>query len=319
MRRPSFAVLAVAAAIAGATPTGAWAGSGHVATAAETPGDPWEGFNRGGFAINQFIDKTLVRPLAKVFHHLTPGPIGQGVHNVLSNLGEPGVLINDVLQLRPARAGESGVRLVFNSTIGVLGLFDVAGRAGVPHHPSTFGDTLGRYGVGPGPYVFLPLLGPSTVRDLFGGGVDALINPLHWVSYRSRGVIGSVIAVAGGLDLRSQTDADLQALLSDAADPYATLRSAFLQMREGEINEGLPPSALPDFGPPVAPSAPPSSPAISSAPATDSESPNSGARAQSDLPAAAAGPAEQPAAFDALPDDQRRNADDQIAGALDQR
>lgn len=252
MRRSSLAVVAIIAAIFGAAPLHA-APAGAPIASPPVAGDPWERFNRRGYAINQFLDRILIRPVSKLFRVVAPGPIGQGVHNFLSNLTEPVILINDLLQARPRRAGATTARFVFNSTVGLLGLIDVAQRAGLPHHANSFGDTLGRYGLGPGPYLFLPLLGPSTVRDLFGAGVDAAMDPLHWASYRYRAEISTGVGVASGLDLRADSDAELSALVSDAADPYATLRSAFLQMRQGEIDEGHAAPPLPELDDPEGP------------------------------------------------------------------
>jgi len=321
VRRSSLALFAIAAAIAGAAPLHA-APTAHAASSALVAGDPWEGFNRRGYAINQFLDRILIRPISKLFRVVAPGPIGQGVHNFLSNLAEPVILINDLLQARPRRAGATTARFVFNSTVGVFGLIDVAERAGLPHHPNSFGDTLGRYGVGPGPYLFLPLLGPSTVRDLFGAGVDTSIDPLHWASYRYRAEISAGVGLASGLDLRSASDAQLAALVADAADPYATLRSAYLQMRKGEIDEGRGPPPLPELDDPEAPAT--SSPGSSQAPpggqAADSRlqpGPDLG-RGPIALPGLAQ-LAHEPAAFEGLPDDQGRRPDDKIPGALDQR
>lgn len=210
--------------------------------------DPFERFNRAGFALNQALDKAFIRPLSLLSHGLTPGPIGLAIRNFLSNLGEPVVILNDVLQVHPARAAKTSVRFVVNSSVGLLGAIDVAKHIGIRFHPNGFGDTLGRYGVGPGPYLFLPLLGPSDVRDLVGAGVDSVSTPLFWAEYNYKTEIDVSLGLAGGLSARSEADADLKALLSDAADPYATLRSTYLQDRQGEIADKhtLPP--LPDIG-----------------------------------------------------------------------
>jgi hypothetical protein len=168
------------------------------------------------------------------------------------------VFINDVLQLRVKRAGVTAARFVTNSTIGLFGLIDIADHLGLPHHSNEFGVTLGRYGVQSGPYMYVPLVGPSTVRDIIGSGVDLAIDPLHWVSYASRTEISEVRFVVGGADTAVTTQDQLDALLSDAADPYATLRSVYLQNKQGEIDGGEVPAALPSFddpqpGPVVAP------------------------------------------------------------------
>ena len=263
MRRSIFAVILVAVASGAAF-------SGAAAAAAPAAGDPWEGLNRRGYAINRFLDKLIIRPAAMIYKALTPGPIGKGLHNLVVNLGEPLVVINDVLQARPARAASATVRFAFNSTFGLAGLIDLAGRAGFAHHDSSFGDTLGRYGMKPGPYLFIPLIGPSTVRDLVGAGVDAAVDPVHFVNYRYRTEISTSTTVVGGLDTRAGADEDLKAILADAADPYATLRSVYLQYRQGEIDgvrggAKLPP--LPDLDEPAPPtSTPPSAEKAAPAP-----------------------------------------------------
>jgi phospholipid-binding lipoprotein MlaA len=225
----------------------AWAQSHHA------PGDPWEGLNRFGYAVQGALDKVIIHPLATIFRHLSPGPIGEGLHNVIVNLSEPNAFINDVLQLRLKRASIPAARFVTNSTVGILGLFDVAGHVGLPHHDNEFGVTLGRYGVGPGPYMFVPLIGPTTVRDLAGSGIDIFIDPMHWLSYASRPEISTARAIVGGLDLRVKTEGQLNALLSDATDPYATLRSVYLQNKESEVRgDSAPIEALPTFDEPPA-------------------------------------------------------------------
>lgn len=224
LRRSIFAVILAAATLS-------------AASASAAPNDPWERLNRRGYAINQFLDKVLIRPAAMLYRALTPGPIGKGLHNAVINLSEPLVFINDVLQLRPRRAAQAAGRFAFNSTVGVGGLIDVVGADGIHHHDNGFGDTLGRYGVRPGPYLFVPVIGPSTVRDLFGAGVDIATDPVHWANYPYRTEIGVGGTAVGGLDTRAGADEDLKAILADAADPYATLRSVYLQYRQGEIDD----------------------------------------------------------------------------------
>jgi phospholipid-binding lipoprotein MlaA len=249
--------------------------------------DPFEPLNRAGFALQKTLDSFVVGPLGAIFHALTPGQIGKGVHHFLINLSEPVVVINDMLQLRPARATRAAARFVVNSTLGVGGLLDPAASVGIPHHLSSFGDTLGRYGVGPGPYLFIPMIGPSTVRDLFGNGVDATIDPIHFTRYNYRQPISLGVALAGGLDQWVQSSDALATLLSDAADPYATLRSTYLQNRQAEIEgKTSPPAVLPDLdegAPALAPSG------------------------------------DQPAALQTLPDEENGKADKNVASPLDQR
>ena len=222
-----------------------------------TPVDPWEHLNRINYAIENVLDRHLIRPIARLYAVLTPGPIGKGVHNLLVNLSEPTVFFNDVLQLRFKRAGVTAGRFVTNSTIGLLGLIDVANKLGLPHHNNEFGVTLGRYGFYSGPYMFLPVGGPTTLRDLIGSGVDLLMDPFHWARFTSQAEVSGVRLVVGGLDLRNETGPQLDALLSDATDPYATLRSVYLQNKQAEIEGESAPLDLPSFDTPSPTPAPP--------------------------------------------------------------
>jgi len=240
----------VGAVVIGGAPM-AHAQEGH------TPGDPWEHVNRKAYALQNTLDHYFFGPAADLFKHLSPGPIGHGIHNFIVNLSEPNAFVNDVLQLRLKRAAIPAGRFVTNTTIGLLGLFDVADGLGMHHHDNEFGVTMGRYGIGPGPYMFVPMIGPTTVRDVIGSGIDALIDPIHWASYANRPELSIARAVVAGLDLRVSTEAQLKALLSDATDPYATLRSVYLQNKEAEVHgESLPVDALPSFDDPPGPAAP---------------------------------------------------------------
>jgi phospholipid-binding lipoprotein MlaA len=283
VRRSIFAVILTLTALSAASAASAAARQTGAAPASD---DPWERVNRRGYAINQFLDRHFIRPAAMIYRALTPGPIGKGLHNMITNLSEPLVFINDVLQARPRRAASTTVRFAFNSTLGLAGLIDVAGHGGIAHHASTFGDTLGRYGVGPGPYIFLPLVGPSTVRDLLGFGVDLALDPVHWLSYRYRTEISTSATVVGGLDTRAAADDELKAILSDAADPYATMRSVYLQYRQGEIEgdragRNLPP--LPQIDDPGEP-APTPTPALQSVPPESEAAPGSEAPPKAETP-----------------------------------
>ncbi|TPG55354.1 VacJ family lipoprotein [Sphingomonas glacialis] len=204
-----------------------------------TKGDPLEGFNRTMFSIHQFLDRIAFRPIAMVYKAVVPKPLRTGIRHVFSNVGEPLVFANDVLQLKPKRAIKTVGRFLVNSTIGIGGVLDVAKTSefNLPHHDNNFGTTLGHYGIGPGPYIFLPLVGPSDFRD-FGAGVAqgqtyafTIGTPFDRAEYRVSE------AVLTGLDMRVEADGALKALLASAIDPYATLRSAYLQDRAVSIAE----------------------------------------------------------------------------------
>ena len=280
MRRSTFAAILLLTAFGAASTALAATPAAKPAKPARAPrfkGDPWEPLNRRGYAINGSLDKAVIRPLALLSGQLTPGPIGKGLRNAVTNLSEPVVAFNDLAQLRVGKATQSLGRLVVNSTLGLLGTVDVAGHNGVKHHDNTFGDTLGRYGVGPGPYLFLPLLGPSDVRDLFGIVVDGAVDPLTWARFPYHTDLAIGRLVIGGLAMRAGADSDLQTLLQDAADPYATLRSTYLQSRQGEIEGSRALPALPDIdsspgpedAPPSADAPPTDAPPTDAVPPTD--------------------------------------------------
>ena len=228
-----------------------------VATATPVEGtasldDPWERTNRRFFAINEVLDRRAFRPGAVFYKHAAPRPIRTALRHAFSNLGEPLVAVNDLLQGRFGLAGRTLSRLAVNTTFGLAGLLDVATPGGLPHHDNGFGLTLGRYGVRSGPYVYLPVLGPSTVRDLAGGGVDVALNPLTWTRYPYDYAVGASSTVLGGLDKRAEADNDLKALKALSTDEYASLRSFYLQNRQAQVTgRQVDVNALPEFDAPA--------------------------------------------------------------------
>jgi phospholipid-binding lipoprotein MlaA len=221
--------------------------------------DPWEHLNRRVYSFNEGLDRAIIRPAAMAYSHLVPSPLRIGIRNVLSNVGEPPVIINDILQARFKRAGKETGRFLLNSTAGVGGLFDVATGAGLDHEGTNFAITLGRYGVKTGPYIYLPVVGPSTVRGVIGTAVGGALDPLYWIRYPHKASISLGRAVVSGLDLRAESDGALKTLVSDATDPYATIRSAYLQNLQSQINgDTTPVQALPDFDDTTSP--PPATP-----------------------------------------------------------
>jgi phospholipid-binding lipoprotein MlaA len=239
-----------------------------VGTGSGADPDPWEKLNRKSYGLFVYLDSHAIRPAAVFYGHAVPHPIRQGLHNAIRNVNSPVIFFNDVLQLHGAKAMQTLGRFVINSTVGVAGLSDVAARSGIPYHENGFGTTLGRYGVGPGPFLFIPVIGPSDVRDALGSGVDALSDPLTWIRYTGRWEVGAAKTVVGGLDTRYNADPQLKVIDATATDPYATLRSLYLQNRAAQINGGqVNVNDLPDFGPEPAESGP-----AASAPATPSDS-----------------------------------------------
>ena len=239
-----------------------------------TKGDSLEGFNRAMFSVHQVLDRIFFRPVSMAYKKIVPKVVRKGIRHFFSNIGEPLVFANDVLQLKPKRAVKTFGRFLINSTVGIGGVLDVAKTRDfrLPHRDNSLGDTLGRYGVGPGPYIFLPLVGPSTLRDFSAGLAQGQVLPsvidvpFGRAEYRvSQGVLT-------GLDLRAESDESLKALLSSAIDPYATLRSAYLQDRAATINDARP-SAKPTDDPLDDPLTDPAGAASEAAPAAPDDFP----------------------------------------------
>ncbi len=198
--------------------------------------DPWEGFNRGTFAFNKFFDKYLLAPLAKGYRVILPNEVRTGVRNFFSNLKEPWTSINSALQGDLNNTGNSIARFCLNTTIGILGLFDVATQLGFEKQKEDFGQTLAVYGVGSGPYLVLPLLGPSTVRDAVGQVAGFVADPVT-VALNREGKenwiwIGTAVK---GIDFREQNLEKIDNLEATSVDFYATVRSLYLERRNRMI------------------------------------------------------------------------------------
>ena len=202
--------------------------------------DPWEGFNRKSYAFSQWLDRVAIRPGAMFYKRVVPYPIRAGLHNAFQNLGEPLVVVNDVIQFRPDRLRpHAPVASSVNSTVGLAGLVDVMAHEGVPHHDNGFGLTLGRLGVKPGPYIYVPVLGPTTVRDGLGQGVDVALNPFTWINYPHRTGGGDrARGSRAGSTCGPTSTTTCSALKAMATDDYATLRSFYLQNRQSQITGG---------------------------------------------------------------------------------
>lgn len=198
--------------------------------------DPLEPLNRKFYAINNALDTVILRPAALVYKHVVPDPLRTGIHNILGNLDTPVVLANDMLEGSPCRAGTTTMRFLINTTIGGLGFFDVARRFGYHAQDADFGMTLANWGVGPGPYLYLPVLGPSDPRDAAGFGADIALDPFTWVGQ------GATVHALGyarwgltALDERSRLLGTLSSVKKTALDPYATFRSLYRQHRKAQI------------------------------------------------------------------------------------
>lgn len=207
--------------------------------------DPFERYNRAMFAVNEAVDKALFKPVAQVYQATLPDPVIASVGNFFSNLNDVVVLVNDVLQFEFHQAAKDSSRLVFNTTFGVLGLFDVASRMDLPKNRADFGQTLGRWGFSEGYFIVLPLLGPSTVRDAVGLTGNFFVNPVTWAT-DSEGVMWSL----WGLDLINRRAGLLQierAFADAQIDPYSFQRSAYLQQRRNLVHDGQTPQVDFDF------------------------------------------------------------------------
>lgn len=201
-------------------------------------GDPLQGANVKAFGATQAVDSAVVGPLARTYKRKVPSPIRSGIHNFLYNLKEPVVFLNFLLQLKPGKAAETAGRFVINSTAGVAGLFDFAKRKPfrLPRRANGFADTLGYHGVKNGPFLFLPIVGPTTVRDLVGGFVDRLILPTT-VGHPFTSVTATApLGVLGALDHRADFDETLEVLHDGSVDPYTASREFYLRRRQAEID-----------------------------------------------------------------------------------
>jgi len=190
------------------------------------------GRNRAIFRFNDTVDTYAFKPLAQGYQFITPQFLQDGVHNFFNNIGDVGNLANDVLQAKPRAAGVDTARLLLNTTLGVLGVFDVGTRMGLQRNDEDFGQTLGHWGVGSGPFVMLPLLGPSTVRDAISKYPDSYTAPYRYVNDVP------VRNSAFGLSLVDTRASLLSAERLINGDKYIFIRNAYLQNREFKVKDG---------------------------------------------------------------------------------
>ena len=217
------------------------------------PRDPLETYNRTMFGFNEGVDKALIRPVAKGYDTVMPQVARTGVANVFSNIGDVWISVNNLLQGKPVDAASDLGRFVVNTTAGIGGLIDWASDMGLEKHEEDFGQTLGRWGVGNGPFVVLPVVGPRTVRDTVGFGVDVAADPVYSIkNVPTRNTTAAVRLVED----RAQLLPVEKTLEEAALDKYAYVRDAYLQRRRNLIYDGRPPRDLDDESslpmPPVA-------------------------------------------------------------------
>ncbi|HEY4029185.1 MAG TPA: VacJ family lipoprotein [Caulobacteraceae bacterium] len=238
---------------------------------AASPDDPLEPFNRSMYVVHRTLDHWVFGPAAHAYATVLPPPVRKGLRNLINNLKEPGIAFNDLLQAHPTRAAKTTGRFIINSTVGLGGLMDIAYNAGIPHHDNGFGTTAARYGMTPGPYLFIPFIGPTNFRDILGQAADIATDPLGYQPFRNGQVIYAR-AIVDGLDQRAAADTELRTIDDMSADPYASLRSLYEQNRAVQVQEaitGVPGSATPTFDDLQDPGAAPAPAPAPAAPAVD--------------------------------------------------
>lgn len=198
--------------------------------------DPWENTNRDIFAFNQRVDRSVLVPVAEAYRGNLPQPVRDGIHNFLQNLDLPIIFANDVLQAEPGLAAHSAGRFVVNTTAGVAGFFDPATPLGLPYHANDLGITMARWGVPEGPYIIVPVLGPSTVRDTAGEVADGFGDPGNYVAGEHHLIWATILRTGTqGIDTRSRNIETLADIEKTSLDYYATIRSLYRQRRAAEI------------------------------------------------------------------------------------
>jgi len=226
--------------------TGALVLSGCASSGAnQTPGDPFEGYNRAMFSFNDGVDRAVLKPVATAYKDVTPSFVQTGVSNFFGNIGDVWTMINNFLQGKVENGLNDFMRIALNTTFGFGGVLDIASEAGLQKHNEDFGQTLGTWGVSSGPYVVLPLLGPSTLRDTAGLPADIYGNPWTYVTPVDVRNTGAVVRV---VDQRATLLGATNLMEEAALDRYSFMRDAYLQRRQSLVYDGNPPPApLPDY------------------------------------------------------------------------
>lgn len=215
--------------------------SGCIAPAVQTAGaedfnDPLEETNRAIFGFNQAVDQVIILPVAKTYRTVVPPPMQQSIHDFLQNLNGPVIFANDVLQGQFQLAGNTLARLAINTTVGIGGMFDVAKVMGIPFHTNDMGITLANWGFIEGPYIIVPILGPSNPRDIVGSVADGFADPGDYVAGQHH-LWWAILSrrVTSGIDVRSRNIENLAEIEKTALDYYATIRSLYRQRRAAQI------------------------------------------------------------------------------------
>ncbi len=203
---------------------------------------PFHDINRANFALNEAVDRAVLRPAAHAYVAVVPHPVRIGIHNVFSNLADPMVAVNEFLEGRPRQGFEESGRFLANTTFGVLGLFNVASALGLSRHHADFGLTLAHWGIPRGPYLYLPLFGPSSLRSLTGRIVDSYLgNPVQYISSVP---IRNTLTLLNLLEIRAQLIGQIH-LIYSAPDPYLMMKDAYQQHQRYRFYHGHPPIVYP--------------------------------------------------------------------------
>lgn len=213
-------------------------GCATVDKAYQDPRDPYESFNRTMYNFNDGLDKAILKPLAKGYKAITPAPVDNGISNFFSNLNDVVSAVNNLLQFKLTRAVSDVSRVLINTTVGVLGFVDVASNLNIPKYGEDFGQTLGTWGVDPGPYIVLPFFGPSNGRDAIGLVVDWYSDPVTYLEPESHQWAVKGLRL---VDKRADLLGASRVLEQAALDPYEFSRDAFLQKRQHDVYDGNPP------------------------------------------------------------------------------
>jgi phospholipid-binding lipoprotein MlaA len=212
------------------------------------PNDPFEAMNRRIFEASLATDRYVTLPAARAYRAVVPKGVRTSVRNFLNNLDAPVIFTNDILQGELERAGVTLARFGINTTAGLAGFVDVADHLGLPRHSEDFGQTLAIYGIGEGPYLFLPFVGPANPRDLVGWGVDLLFDPLTFVHWGDKWPVPYIRGAIDQVDLRERNIETLDDIQRTSIDFYGSVKSLYRQTRNNEIENGeTQVEDLPDF------------------------------------------------------------------------
>lgn len=212
--------------------------AGCATTSNQDARDPWEGWNRGVQKFNDSLDDYVMKPVAKGYQYVTPSFVDQGVTNFFSNVDDVGVIANDLLQFKLLQTGQDVGRLLVNTTVGLGGFVDVASKMDLQKHNEDLDQTLGAWGVPSGPYLVLPVFGPSTPRGLVGVAGDTAANPINWINPVA---IPWTTGVAKTVDMRADLLSATKIMDEASVDRYEFMRNAYFQQRNYLIHDGSPP------------------------------------------------------------------------------